>query len=48
MQCGVEAGRTDNGVPEARALKNYKSFRKNSSLVAIVEKYFPHPLFHKG
>ena len=34
-QCGVEAGRTDNGVPEARVLKNHQSLRKYSSLMVI-------------
>lgn len=43
MQCGVEAGRTDNGVPEARALKKHQSFRKYSSLVVFVENIFPNP-----
>lgn len=40
-------GRTDNGVPEASALQNYKSFRKNSSLVVIVENIFPSTIFRK-
>ncbi|MBR0054467.1 MAG: hypothetical protein IJP65_04075, partial [Bacteroidales bacterium] len=26
----------------------HQSLRKHSSLMVIVEKYFPHPLFHKG
>ncbi len=45
MQCGVEAGRTDNGVPEARVLKNHQSLRKYSSLM-VMWKIFPHTIFH--
>ena len=35
-QCGVEAGRTDNGVAEARALKNRQSLRNYSSLISML------------
>ena len=34
-QCGVEAGRTDNGMSETCALKNRQSLRKYSSLISM-------------
>lgn len=45
MQCGVEAGRTDNGVPEARVLNNHQSLRKCSSLM-VMWKIFLHTIFY--